>query len=83
MKISAFLKLERQKRCLTQQEMARKIGVNRSTYACYELGLSRSVGKKEYKSLPSPKTANNIAKFTGCSTEFVNQLIDNERKEKE
>lgn len=78
MKISEYLKLERQKRCLTQKEMGEKIGVNRSTYATYENGWIDSKGNKR---VPHPVVARKIAKFTGCSTEYVNQLIENERKE--
>ncbi len=78
-KISEYLRLERQKRCLTQLEMAKKLGVNRPTYATYENGWVDGKGRKR---VPSSSVAKRIAKFTGCSTEYVNQLIENERKEK-
>lgn len=78
MKISQYLKLEREKRCLTQEQMAKKIGVNRGTYVTYEKGW---VDKKGIKRVPSKATAKRIAKFTGCSTEYVNQLIKKEREE--
>lgn len=79
MKISEYLRLERQKRCLTQVEMAKKLGVNRPTYVTYE---NAWVDKKGNKRVPSPTVARKIAKLTGCSTEYVNQLIENERKDK-
>ena len=79
MKISEYLRLERQKRCLSQLEMAKKLGVNRPTYVTYE---NAWVDKRGYKRIPSPTVAKRIAKFTGCSTEYVNQLIENERKDK-
>ena len=79
MRISEYLKLERQKRCLTQSEMAKKLGVNRATYATYENAWVDKQGKKR---VPEPSVAKKIAKLTGCSTEYVNQLIENERKEK-
>lgn len=79
MKISEYLRLERQKRCLTQLEMAKKLGVNRPTYATYENGWIDGKGRKR---TPSPTVAKRIAKLTGCSTEYVNQLIENERKDK-
>ena len=78
-KISEYLRLERQKRCLTQLEMAKKLGVNRPTYATYENGW---IDKNGVKRVPSPTVARRIAKLTGCSTEYVNQLIENERKDK-
>ena len=78
MKISEYLRLERQKRCLTQEEMAQKLGVNRTTYVTYENGWVDNKGRKR---VPNQKVAKKIAKFTGCSTEYVNQLIENERKE--
>ena len=81
MKISEFLKLEREKRCLTQQQMAEKLGVNRTTYSSYEKGW---VDKKKnnYLRVPGLKVRLKIAKLTGCSKEYVNQLIENERKGK-
>ena len=79
MKISEYLKLERQKRCLFQSEMAKKIGVNRSTYATYE---NAWVDGKGQKRVPGPIVAKRIAKFTGCSVEYINQLIENERTAK-
>lgn len=80
MKISEYLRLERQKRCLTQAEMAKKLGVTRPTYVTYENAWVDV--KKGIKRVPSTKVAKKIAKLTGCSTEYVNQLIENERKEK-
>lgn len=79
MKISEYLKLERKKRCLTQAEMAKKLGVNRSTYATYESGW---VDKDGCKRVPQSSVAKRIAKLTGCSVEYVDQLIENERREK-
>jgi len=77
MTISEYLKMERQKRCLTQEEMASKLGVSRTTYATYE---SAWVDIRYGKRVPAPRIARKIAKLTGCSTEYINQLIDNERK---
>ena len=81
MTISEFLKLEREKRCLTQAQMAEKLGVNRATYNSYEKGW---VDKKKnnYLRVPGLKVRTKIAKLTGCSKEYVNELIENERKEK-
>lgn len=78
MKISEYLKLERHKRCLTQEEMASKLGVNRTTYVTYEKSWVDGKGKKR---VPGIKVAKKLAKLTGCSAEFINQLIENERKE--
>ena len=78
MTISQYLILEREKRCLTQDEMAKKLGVNRTTYCTYEKGWT---DKNGYKRVPSPKVAKRIAKLTGCSTEYIKELIDNQRKE--
>ena len=78
MKISEYLRLERQKRCLTQEEMAQKLGVNRTTYVTYENGWVDSKGRTR---VPNQRAAKRIAKLTGCSTEYVNQLLENERKE--
>lgn len=58
--------------------MAKKLGVNRPTYATYENGWVDRKGKKH---VPAPGVAKRIAKITGCSTEYINQLIENERKE--
>ena len=79
MKISEFLKQERQKRYLTQEQMAKKLGVNRTTYATYENGWVDNTGRK---SIPGARVALKIAKFTRCSKTFINELIENERKEK-
>lgn len=59
--------------------MAKKLGVNRGTYVTYEKGW---VDKKGIKRVPGTTTAKRIAKFTGCSTEYVNQLIKAEREER-
>lgn len=80
MKISEFLKQERQKRFLTQEQMAKKLGVNRTTYATYENGwVDNTTGRK---SVPETRVALKIAKLTRCSKTFINELIENERKEK-
>lgn len=79
MKISEFLKEERQKRCLTQREMADCLGVNLSTYVCYENAWKNK--KRNQKRIPGLITARRIAMFTGKSSEFINELIANERSE--
>lgn len=78
MKISEFLKDERAKRCLTQQEMADCIGVNQPTYATYERAWVNPKTKR--KSVPSKIVARRIALFTGKSSEYINELIENERR---
>lgn len=77
MKISEFLKQERQKRCLTQAEMAKKLGVSRANYTTYE---NSWVDKNGYKRIPSPTVIKKICKLTGCSAEYVHELIENERR---
>ena len=77
MKLSEFLKEERTKRCLTQQEMAACIGVNQSTYATYESGWVNP--KRGTKRVPGRITARRIAMFTGKTSEYINELIENER----
>lgn len=78
MRLSEFLKEERQKRCLSQREMADCIGVCLSTYVCYENAWKNK--KRNQKRLPGCITARRIASFTKQSSEFVNQLIENERR---
>lgn len=80
MKISEFLKQERQKRCLTQADMAKKLGVSRSTYNTYENGWVEKKGEKGYKRVPSATVIKKICKLTSCSTEYIHELIENERK---
>lgn len=77
MNLAEFLKNERDKRCLNQSEMAAKIGVTRCTYNNYEKGWQLK-GKIR---VPSSAIRKKIAKFTNCSTEYINQLIKNSRKE--
>lgn len=79
-RISVFLKNERKKRCLTQAEMAERLGVNRSTYVTYENGWYDS--KKSYKRVPGIKLVKRIAELTGYSATHIQKLIENERKEK-
>lgn len=79
MKLSEYLKAERKKRCLTQGEMCKKIGVNRSTYCTYEKGWYNPTRKRKVK--PSLVTAKRIAKVTGASVEFIAELMDNEERE--
>lgn len=77
MKLSEFLKEERTKRCLTQQEMADCIGVNQPTYATYEKAwVNKKTGRK---AIPGKITARRIAAFTGKSSEYIKELIENER----
>ena len=78
MKISEFLKEERQKRCLTQSEMADCIGVSQSTYATYENAWVNR--RRNQKRVPGWITARRIAAFTGQSPEYINELIENERR---
>lgn len=79
MRISEFLKEERQKRCLSQREMADCIGVCLSTYVCYENAWENK--KRKQKRIPGYVTARRIAMFTGKSSEYINELIENERSE--
>lgn len=78
MKISEFLKEERLKRCLTQREMADILGISLSTYVCYENAWHNK--KRNQKRIPGYLTARKIAAFTGVSSEYINELIENERK---
>ena len=78
MKISEFLKEERTKRCLTQQEMADCIGVSQSTYATYESAWVNP--KRNQKRIPGKITARRIAMFTGKTSEYINELIENEKE---
>ena len=78
MKISEFLKEERQKRCLSQREMADCIGVSQPTYATYESGWVNP--KRGQKRVPGYITARRIAAFTGQTPEYINELIENERR---
>ena len=78
MKISEFLKEERLKRCLSQREMADCIGVNQSTYATYESAWLDK--KRNQKRVPGYITARRIAAFTGKTSEYINELIENERR---
>lgn len=78
-KISDFLKAERKKRCLTQQEMADKLGINRSTYVTYENGWNDA--KKGYKRVPGIKVVRKLSELTGYTTIHIQKLIENERRE--
>lgn len=72
MKISDFLKEQRKARCLTQDQMAKLIGVNRTTYATYENEWKDKKGKLR---VPGAKTIKRISKLTGCSISYINKMI--------
>jgi len=78
MTISEFLKQERTKRCLTQREMADCLGISLSTYVCYENAWENK--KRKQKRTPGRITARRIASFTGQTSEFINDLIEQERR---
>lgn len=80
MRISEYLKIERNKKGLTQEEMAKKLGVSRCTYVTYENAWFNA--KRNIKRVPHPKVAKRIARLTGCTLDYVNTLIENERREK-
>ena len=80
MGIAEFLRQERYKRCLSQEEMAKKIGVSRAVYVTYE---NAWVNPKTNKvSVPGREVTKRIAKFTKTAPEYVLKLIENERREK-
>ena len=79
MKLSEFLKNERTKRCLTQDEMAKGIGITRTYYATLESGWFNK--KRGVRTSAGTKTVRNIADFTGVTPDYVRMLILNEKGE--
>lgn len=79
MKLSEFLKNERTKRSLTQEEMANGIGITRTYYATLESGWFNK--KRETKSVAGVKTIRKIAEFTNVTPEEVRTYIQNEKGE--
>ena len=77
MKLSEFLKSERIKRSLTQEEMAKGIGITRPYYSSLETGWFN----KKRKTNAGIKTVRKIAEFTNVSTDYVRMLIMNEKGE--
>lgn len=79
MKLSEFLKNERTKRSLTQQEIANGIGITRTYYATLESGWFNK--KRNTKTNAGIKTIRKIAEFTGVTPDYVRMLILNEKGE--
>ena len=79
MKLSEFLKNERTKRSLTQDEMAKGIGITRTYYATLESGWFNK--KRKTKTNAGIKTVRKIADFTGVTPDYVRMLVMNEKGE--
>ena len=79
MKLSEFLKNERTKRSITQEEMAKSIKVTRPYYATLESGWFNK--KRNTRTKAGLKTIRKIAEFTGVTPDYVRMLIMNEKGE--
>lgn len=79
MNLSEFLKNERLKRSLTQEEMAKGIGITRTYYATLESGWFNK--KRNVRTHAGIKTVRKIAGFTGTTADYIRMLIMNEKGE--
>lgn len=77
--ISDFLVNERKKRCLTQAEMAEKLGVTRCYYVMLEKGYK--IDGRSKKVTPGRELIKKIAELTGYTIESIYGLIQKEKKE--
>ena len=69
---SEFLLNERKKRCLTQLEMAEKLGVSRSYYVILENGYVRK--GETSKAAPGREFIKKLSELTGFSTEAIYEI---------
>ena len=74
MNLSEFLKKFREKRMMTQEEMAKGIGISRTYYATLETGwFNKTRNKPTSLGL---QTIRSIAFFTGKTPDYIRKLIN-------